>query len=69
MGDVTTEEMNAIVAEGRNQRLKDEALEDYVRNELLKAHDHLASEMVVRNGHRYNALDYLVLDLNSYGQS
>lgn len=67
MGDVTREEIQAIVTAGLNRRLTGIALEEHVRHQLLEQHPDLPSITVVRNGHRYAALDYLMLDLDTYG--
>jgi len=40
---------------------------DHVRQELSLAHPELESTTIVRNGKTYNAMDYLLGDVESYG--
>lgn len=39
----------------------------YVKEKLTERYPDLVTTTIVRNGHIYKALDYLELDLDSYG--
>lgn len=62
----TRAEIAVFVSEARAQR-KNRAT--HVRSQLEKLHPELVGKMIRRNGNSYNAIDYILGDLNSYGSS
>lgn len=62
----TRTEIAGLVDEARAQR-KNRAV--HVRDRLEKLHPELVGQTIRRNGNSYNAIDYIVGDLGSYGPS
>jgi len=63
--EVTRDEVSAIVKDAKSKSKNREA---HFRAEIIKSHPELADLTITRNGNRYNAIDYLVDDLDSYAE-
>lgn len=57
-------EVYDLVQEAKQQN---KGRKQHVREKLTERYPDLATATVTRNGHVYNVLDYLELDLDSYG--
>lgn len=60
---IDREAVYKLVDEARVKRVNKAT---YVRQELIKSNSALAGQTIRRNGHEYNALDYLLQDVDSY---
>lgn len=64
--DLTREEIFTLVEEARAQH-KNRAT--HVRQRLEALHPELMGQTLRRNGRTYNAIDYILGDIDSYGTS
>jgi hypothetical protein len=67
--DITREEIAELVTEAHGQGKSGKSKEDHVKQKLKLKYSGLEGLKVVRNGQVYDALDYLMGDLESYGSS
>lgn len=62
--DIPREVVHKWILEARTKRKK---REDYVRERIAEEYPHFLTEEVKRGANTFNALEYLVSDLDSYG--
>jgi len=62
--DIRREDVEALVEDAK---VKNKDKKDHVKTELKRQFAGLENLRVVRNGQVYNALDYLMEDIESYG--
>jgi len=63
--EVTRETIKDLVVDAKN---KSKDKKTHIRQELMRTHPGIEALTVRRNGQVYNALDYLMEDVESYGE-